>query len=83
MRSFLRSLVLAFGVAAGAVTSVLGTPVAVSAAAALPSLFNTEAAAQAHCPREVVVWLNIPSGVYHEKGMRLAWHRRSRLRVRR
>jgi hypothetical protein len=38
--------------------------------------FQTEAAAQAHCPRDQVVWLNIPSGIYHEKGMR--WYGRTK-----
>src|SRR6202035_2516335 len=33
-------------------------------------LFMPEARAQAHCPRDVVVWLNTNSGIYHEKGMR-------------
>ena len=33
-------------------------------------LFSSEAAAQAHCPRDTVVWLNTNSGIYHEKGMR-------------
>jgi hypothetical protein len=33
-------------------------------------LFAAESAAQAHCPRDVVVWLNTNSGIYHEKGMR-------------
>lgn len=33
-------------------------------------LFSSEAAAQRHCPRDTVVWLNTNSGVYHEKGMR-------------
>ena len=33
-------------------------------------LFASEAAAQAHCPRDQVVWLNTNSGIYHEKGMR-------------
>jgi hypothetical protein len=40
------------------------------------AMFQTEAAAQAHCPRDVVVWLNIPSGLYHEKGMR--WYGRTK-----
>ena len=39
-------------------------------------LFDTEAAAQAHCPRDEVVWLNTNSGVYHEKGMR--WYGRTK-----
>lgn len=38
--------------------------------AAAPAMFDTEAAAQAHWPRDVVVWLNTKSGIYHEKGMR-------------
>ena len=33
-------------------------------------LFASERAAQSHCPRDVVVWLNTNSGIYHEKGMR-------------
>jgi hypothetical protein len=31
-------------------------------------LYATASAAQAHCPRDVVVWLNTNSGIYHEKG---------------
>ena len=45
--------------------------------------FSTADAAQAHCPRDVVVWLNIPSGIYHYKGER--WygaHPTRRIRVR-
>lgn len=38
--------------------------------------FDTEAAAQAHCPSDVVVWLNTNSGIYHEKGMR--WYGRTK-----
>lgn len=38
--------------------------------------FDTEAAAQQHCPRDVVVWLNVNSGVYHYKGER--WYGRTR-----
>ena len=33
-------------------------------------LFSGEAEAQKHCPTDVVVWVNIPSGIYHFKGMR-------------
>ena len=33
-------------------------------------LFASETAAQKHCPRDEVVWLNTNSGIYHEKGMR-------------
>ena len=33
-----------------------------------PPGFPTETAAQAHCASDQVVWLNIKSKVYHEKG---------------
>ena len=49
---------------------------AVVAQASLPPLFSTESAAQAHCPKDVVVWLNIPSGIYHYKGER--WYGRAK-----
>lgn len=51
-------------------------PAAVIAADTLPPLFDSENAAQAHCPRDVVVWLNIPSGIYHYKGER--WYGRTK-----
>ena len=38
-------------------------------------LFQAEAAAKAHCPADIVVWLNTPSGIYHFKGMR--WYGRT------
>jgi hypothetical protein len=31
-------------------------------------LFSSEQAAQNHCPKDVVVWLNLPSGIFHYKG---------------
>ncbi len=34
------------------------------------SLFNSEQSAQVHCPYDVVVWLNLPTGVWHYKGAR-------------
>jgi hypothetical protein len=45
-------------------------------AQSMPALFDTEDAAQGHCPRDVVVWLNIPSGIYHYKGER--WYGRTK-----
>jgi hypothetical protein len=39
------------------------------------STFPSEAQAQQHCPSETVVWLNLPSGVYHYKGER--WYGRT------
>lgn len=47
---------------------------AIVAYASIP-MFSTEAAAQRHCPSDQVVWLNIPSGIYHLKGMR--WYGRT------
>ena len=52
------------------------TQATVVAQASLPLLFDTESAAQAHCPRDAVVWLNIPSGIYHYKGER--WYGRTK-----
>jgi len=52
------------------------TAQAVLVAQALPALFDTQSAAQAHCPKDVVVWLNIPSGIYHYKGER--WYGRTK-----
>lgn len=39
-------------------------------------MFTTEDAAQAHCPSDVVVWLNTKTGIWHEKGMR--WYGRTK-----
>jgi hypothetical protein len=33
-------------------------------------LFPSEGVAQQHCPSDIVVWVNTPSGIYHFKGMR-------------
>ena len=32
--------------------------------------FSTEAAAQQHCPKDTVVWLNLPTKIWHYKGQR-------------
>jgi hypothetical protein len=32
--------------------------------------FNTDAKAQQHCPTDTVVWLNLPSMIWHYKGQR-------------
>lgn len=55
---------------------VAAATTSIVAQAALPALFNTESQAQAHCPKDVVVWLNIPSGIYHYKGER--WYGRTK-----
>jgi hypothetical protein len=43
---------------------------ALPAAAAPITLFSSEDQAQQHCPSDVVVWLNLPTHIYHWKGMR-------------
>jgi hypothetical protein len=35
-----------------------------------PTLFNTEQQATQHCPSDTVVWLNLPTRVYHFQGQR-------------
>lgn len=47
-----------------------------SAAANTVQQFDSETAAQFHCPSDTVVWLNTSSGIYHEKGMR--WYGRTK-----
>jgi hypothetical protein len=46
----------------------------VSLVLAVPALaldtFNDEAKAQQHCPKDVVVWLNLPTMIWHWKGQR-------------
>ena len=34
------------------------------------STFPSETEAQQHCPTDTIVWLTIPTGVYHYKGER-------------
>jgi len=38
--------------------------------------FPTEQQAEQHCPKDVVVWLNVPTGVYHFKRER--WYGRTK-----
>jgi hypothetical protein len=52
------------------------TPAPAAANSGQLAMFTTEAAAQAHCPKDEVVWLNTNSGIYHEKGMR--WYGRTK-----
>lgn len=61
---------------AQAAQAVLPAAEAAVIAQSLPPLFSTESTAQAHCPNDVVVWLNIPSGIYHYKGER--WYGRTK-----
>jgi hypothetical protein len=38
--------------------------------------FPSEVQAQQHCPGDTVVWLNLPTGIYHAKGQR--WYGRTK-----
>jgi hypothetical protein len=75
---FVAFLVVAvcLGTAAPAHAAQHATTALVAKATADIPMFNSEAAAQAHCPSDTVVWLNTKSGVYHEKGMR--WYGRTK-----
>lgn len=37
---------------------------------AAQSMFASESAARSHCPQDTVVWLNVPTRIYHMQGMR-------------
>ena len=52
---------------AAAPVRAVGTGVPVTGSVNPPG-FNDEAAAQAHCKSDQVVWLNTHSKIYHEKG---------------
>lgn len=55
------------------------TPCAAASAQADNPLpyFRSETAAQTHCPADHVVWLNLPTGIYHFKGQRWYGHTRT------
>ena len=64
MTTLLRSLLIIFTIIAGSVAFATD----VQAAEALR--FQFEAQAKQHCLADTVVWLNIPTHIYHFKGMR-------------
>lgn len=39
-------------------------------AAQVPATFTPQREAKAHCPTDIVVWLNLPTGVHHFAGQR-------------
>jgi hypothetical protein len=61
MRELKAFLVIAF---------LASAPMVALALEGVVQLFNIETEAQKHCPADVVVWVNTPSGIYHFKGMR-------------
>ena len=38
--------------------------------------YDTESQAQQHCPKDTVVWLNLPTMIWHYKGQR--WYGRTK-----
>jgi hypothetical protein len=51
-----------------------GGALALSPSAPLTN-FPTEEQAHQHCPADTVVWLNLPTGIYHLRGQR--WYGRT------
>ena len=49
---------------------VLSLTLAVPAFGVTPPTFPNELQAQQHCPKDVVVWLNLPTMIWHYKGQR-------------
>lgn len=52
------------------------TPFPTAVVAYRAPYFDTESEAQHHCPRDIVVWLNTNTRIYHYKGER--WYARTR-----
>jgi hypothetical protein len=52
------------------VVLLLPTPMIALAFENSVQLFAAETEAQKHCPADVVVWVNTPTGIYHLRGMR-------------
>lgn len=55
---------------------VVARPATADAPRAALALFPSEIKAQEHCPGDAVVWLNLPTGIYHFKGER--WYGRTK-----
>jgi hypothetical protein len=68
MASVWAALRTMIGVALLAVSLAWAAPV--TRAANSPPLFASEQDARKHCPSDVVVWLNLPTHIYHLKGQR-------------
>jgi hypothetical protein len=68
----LSAIILSFALLASPAIARKATPPPASRSTV--QYFATESAAQAHCLRDIVVWLNIPTGIYHLKNQR--WYGR-------
>jgi hypothetical protein len=51
-------------------TSLMGANIGTAFGAGDLTLYPTEQRAQKHCTTDTVVWLNLPTGIYHFKGER-------------
>jgi hypothetical protein len=69
LRRLVGLLTLAFSLFASPALATSHSPTPTASSGDL-TLFASESAAQKHCPKDTVVWLNTASGIYHEKGMR-------------
>jgi hypothetical protein len=49
---------------------VLSLTLTVPALASSLTTFTSETEAHQHCPKDVVIWLNLPTMIWHYKGMR-------------
>ena len=49
---------------------LLAACVAVPSFALALTTFTSEREAQVHCPKDIVVWLNLPTMIWHYKGQR-------------
>jgi hypothetical protein len=49
---------------------IVSLALAVPAFGSAPPIFPSESQAQPHCPKDVVVWLNLPTMIWHYKGQR-------------
>jgi hypothetical protein len=49
---------------------VVSLSLAIPAFGFAPPTFPDEAKAQQHCPNDIVVWLNLPTMIWHYKGQR-------------
>ncbi len=76
IRRVLASVVLALSLLVSPALATQHTPHTAAASPGELALFESESAAQQHCPKDAVVWLNTDSGIYHENGMR--WYGRTK-----
>jgi hypothetical protein len=76
IRRILASSALALSLLVAPALAAQHTPKTAVVSPAELAQFDNESAAQRHCPKDTVVWLNTNSGIYHEKGMR--WYGRTR-----